>query len=214
MTAEVVLLSLVIALSPFTLIPALFMQFAPRARQVGSAFMAGWLVGVAIPASLTVALAELLHKGTTSPSWTAWVRVGLGVLLIGLGIEHWLDRHGKGPPRWMRLLADATPAKAVRLGLVLSLANPKIFLVSAAAGVAIAAGDPTAAGAVLGVVLFTACAASTVILPVLLRFALGDRVVGPLGRTRTALEGNAAAVMAVAIIAIGILVLVEGLTSI
>ncbi|MFE2856507.1 GAP family protein [Streptomyces lavendulae] len=214
MTAEVVVLALVIALSPFTLIPALFMQFAPRAHASGGAFLAGWVAGVAVPVSVCVALTPLVQRFGGGHSWTAWVRLGVGVLLVLLGIRQWRVRHGKAAPGWMRLLSDATPARAARLGLLLSLLNPKIFLLSAAAGVAVATEDPTPAGAVSAVVVFTACAASTVLLPVLLRIVLGERVVGPLARTRSALERNAAAVMAVVIAAIGLLLLAEGLAAV
>ncbi|MFI5542341.1 GAP family protein [Streptomyces sp. NPDC051815] len=213
MTGEVVLFALVIALSPFTLIPALFMQFAPRAHAAGGAFTVGWVAGVAVPVSLCVALTPLVQRFEGGHSWTAWVRIVLGGLLVLLGVRQWLVRHGKAAPGWMRLLADATPGRAFRLGLLLSLLNPKIFLLSAAAGFAIATADPGPSAAATAVVVFTACAASTVVLPVLLRLLLGERVVEPLARTRSALERNAAGVMAVVIAAIGVLVLVEGLVD-
>ncbi|MFG2291808.1 GAP family protein [Streptomyces sp. NPDC048603] len=214
MTGEVVLFALVIALSPFTLIPALFMQFTPRAHATGGAFLAGWVAGVAVPVSVCVALTPLVQRLEGGHSWTAWVRIGLGALLVLLGIRQWLVRHGKAAPGWMRLLADATPPRAFRLGLLLSLLNPKIFLLSAAAGIAVATEDPTPAGAVIAVALFTACAAATVLLPVLLRLVFGERVVGPLARARSLLERNAAAVMAVVIAAIGLLLLAEGLAEV
>ncbi|MEV7614136.1 GAP family protein [Streptomyces sp. NPDC089799] len=216
MTAEVLLFAAVIALSPFTLIPALFMQFAPRAHAAGGAFLAGWVAGVAVPVSVCVALTPLVQRLEGGHSWTAWVRIGFGALLVAVGIRQWLVRHGKAAPGWMRLLAGATPGRAFRLGLLLSLCNPKVFLLSAAAGIAVATEEPapTPAGAVAAVALFTACAAATVVLPVLLRLVLGERVVGPLARARSLLERNAAAVMAVVIAAIGVLVLVEGLVQV
>lgn len=213
MTGEVVLLALVIALSPFTLIPALFMQFAPRVHAAGGAFLAGWVVGVSVPVSVCVALTPLVQRLEGGHTWTAWVRIALGTLLVLLGLRQWLVRHGKAAPAWMRLLSDATPARALRLGLLLSLLNPKVFLLSAAAGIAVATADPSPGSAVAAVALFVGCAASTVVLPVLLRLGLGKRVVGPLARARALLERNAAAVMAVVIAAIGVLVLAEGLAG-
>ncbi|MEU8778066.1 GAP family protein [Streptomyces sp. NPDC048606] len=207
---EVLPLALVIAVSPFTLIPAVFMQFTPRARPTGGAFLAGWIIGVAVPAVLCAALTSVLGFASHDRPWTAWARIGLGLCLVALGIRQWLVRHGKAAPGWMRLLSEAGPGKAFRLGILLALANPKIFLLSAAAGLAVGSAGPSLAGAAAALAVFTAVAASTVALPVLLHAVGGPRALGPLARVKEWLETHAAAVMAGVIVAIGVLLLVEG----
>lgn len=207
---EVVFFSTVIALSPFTLIPALFMQFTPRPRATSSAFLVGWVIGIVVPAGLCAALASVVQRPAEGPAWVAWARVVLGLLLILFGLRQWLTRHGRAAPSWMRLLSDASPSRAFRLGLLLSLANPKILLLSAAAGLAVGSAETSTTSAVAAFAVFTVCAASTVALPVLLHVLLEDRVLVPLLRVRRWLEDQAAGVMAVVIAAIGVLVLFEG----
>ncbi|MFC5803989.1 GAP family protein [Streptomyces formicae] len=207
---EVVVFATVIAVSPFTLIPALFMQFTPRPRASSSAFLAGWVIGIVVPAGSCAALASVVQRPEDEHAWVAWARVVLGSLLILFGIRQWLTRHGRAAPGWMRLLADAGPSKAFRLGLLLSVANPKILLLSAAAGLAVGSAEPATTTAVVAVAVFTVCAASTVALPVVLHVLLGERVLVPLSRLRRWLENHAPGVMAVVIAAIGVLVLFEG----
>ncbi|MEU2429157.1 GAP family protein [Streptomyces sp. NPDC007861] len=207
---EVVVFATVIAVSPFTLIPALFMQFTPRPLASSSTFLAGWVIGIVVPAGLCAALASVVQRPAEGHAWLDWARVALGSLLILFGLRQWLTRHGRAVPAWMRLLSDAGPSKAFRLGLLLSLANPKILLLSAAAGLAVGSAEPTATTAVLAMAVFTLCAASTVALPVVLHVLLGERVLAPLTKVRAWLENHAAGVMAVVIAAIGVLVLCEG----
>ncbi|MGW7364090.1 GAP family protein [Streptomyces sp. NPDC054841] len=209
-SGEVVFFATVIALSPFTLIPALFMQFTPRPRAASSAFLAGWVIGIVVPAGSCAVLASVVGRPAEGHAWLAWARVVLGLLLILFGLRQWLTRHGRAAPGWMRLLADASPSRAFRLGLLLSVANPKILLLSAAAGLAVGSAEPPTTSAVVAFAVFTVCAASTVALPVVLHVLLGERVLDPLIRVRRWLENHAAGVMAVVIVAIGVLVLCEG----
>ncbi|MFE4258088.1 GAP family protein [Streptomyces sp. NPDC056883] len=207
-------MAVVIAVSPFTVIPAVFMQFTPRARPTSSAFLVGWVIGVAVPAVGCAVLTSAVGFASHERPWTAWARIGLGLCLVALGIRQWLVRHGKAAPRWMRLLSEAGPGKAFRLGVLLALANPKIFLLSAAAGLAVGSAGPSLAGAVMALAVFTAVAASTVALPVLLHTVAGPKALGPLAVVKEWLETHAAAVMAWVIVAIGVLLLVEGVAGV
>lgn len=207
-------MAVVIAVSPFTVIPAVFMQFTPRARPTSSAFLVGWVIGVAVPAIGCAVLTSVVGFASHERPWTAWARIGLGLCLVALGIRQWLVRHGRPAPRWMRLLSEAGPGKAFRLGVLLALANPKIFLLSAAAGLAVGSAGPSLAGAVVALAVFTAVAASTVALPVLLHTVAGPKALGPLAVVKEWLETHAAAVMAWVIVAIGVLLLVEGVAGV
>jgi threonine/homoserine/homoserine lactone efflux protein len=110
----------------------------------------------------------------------------------------------------MAALDDATPASALRLGFLLSAANPKIVLLAAAAGIAIGAAELPTADAVAAIVTVTVIGSLSVALPVLLYLVRGERMLAPLGRARTWLEKNNAAVMAVVITVIGVLLMVKG----
>ena len=110
----------------------------------------------------------------------------------------------------MQAINDATPAKALRLGLLLSGANPKVLLLTATAGLEIDLTGPSLTGAVVTVALFAAVAASTASIPLVLYAVIGERMLGPLSRAKDWLGLHNAAVMAVVITAIGVYLAVKG----
>jgi threonine/homoserine/homoserine lactone efflux protein len=111
----------------------------------------------------------------------------------------------------MQSIDRLTPPTALRLGLLLSAANPKVLLLTAAAGLSIGAADLDATETVITTAVFTVVAASTVTLPVLLYLIAGERILRPLGSVRTWLQDNNAAMMAAVILVIGVLLVVKGL---
>lgn len=209
---DVLPIALGIAASPFPIIPAILLLFTARAKATSSSFLLGWVVGISVATGAFVLLAEVLGTRDQPAAWASWARIALGAVLVVLGVRQWLSRGAKeSAPRWMQSIADATPGTALRLGLVLSAANPKILLLAAAGGLAIGSSELDARGVALAVALFTAVAASTVAIPVLLYLVRGERILGPLGVARDWLQANNAAVMAVVIVVIGVLLLVKGL---
>jgi threonine/homoserine/homoserine lactone efflux protein len=212
--AEVLPLALGIAASPFPIIPVILLLFTARPLAAGGAFLAGWAAGIAAATAAFVLLASLVEAFDEPPAWASWARIVLGAALLGLGAREWAGRHGREePPAWMRSLEDATPATAGRLGLLLSAANPKILLLSAAAGLAIGAAELTAAGTWGAAAAFTALAAVTVALPVLLYAVLRERILRPLSVARDWLQANNVAVMAVVILVIGAFLVSKGLSG-
>ena len=136
----------------------------------------------------------------------------LGVLLLVLGVLRWRNRRAKQEiPAWMQSIDSISPAKALRLGVLLSAANPKVLLLAGAAGLAIGSAQLNTAGIVLATTAFTVVASSTVALPVLLYAVVGDRILVPLAGLRTWLQENNAAVMSVVITVIGAVLLVKGI---
>ncbi|MGI5447772.1 GAP family protein [Streptomyces sp. CA-243310] len=207
---EVVPLALGIALSPVPVVPAVFLLFTPRPRVTAGSFLAGWTAGVLAVTVALALLAAVIEVHEETPTWASWTKAVLGVLLLLLAVRQWRSRAEKDTPAWMRTLTDATPAKALRLGLLLSAANPKVALLSAAAGLTVGSAEAGPTLAVTAVVVFTAVASSTVAIPLLLHIVMGERVLGPLGRARTWLEIHNRAVTAVVLSVIGVLLLVEG----
>ena len=149
-----------------------------------------------------------------TPTWLAWTRIVLGGVLIVLGIRQWLARRTPKPtPAWMQRIESATPRKAVRIAFVLAYANPKVLLLTAAAGLSIGAAELDRAGTAVAIAVFTGVAAISVAVPVLLYAVLGERMLGPLTRARDWLERNNAVVMSIVITVIGVMVLAEGITG-
>jgi len=208
---EVVPLGLAVAASPFGIIPAILLLFTPRAKAASLGFLTGWLLGVIAVTTVFVLLATVIEARDEPAPWASWTKLVLGAALVVLGARQWLGRHAKDdPPAWMASIDALAPSGALRLGFLLSAVNPKIVMLTAAAGLVVGAAALGAAGAAVATAVFALLAASTVALPVTLYAVAGERVLGPLARARTWLQENNAAVMAVVITAIGVVLVVEG----
>jgi hypothetical protein len=212
--ADVLPLAIAIAASPFPVIPAILLLFTPRARATASAFLAGWLAGVALLTAVFVMVADLIELLDEPPMWLSWTRIGLGAALLVWGAIQWRGRKtAKDAPAWMDTLETAGPSKATRLALLLSAANPKIIILAAAGGLTIGTLEYSPVGEAVAVVAFALVGSVSVAVPVLGFLLLGDRVLGPLGKARDWLQRNNAAIMAAVFVVLGIALLVKGLTS-
>lgn len=211
---ELVPLAVAIILSPFPLVPVVLLLLTARANANGGAFLAGWFGGLLVPAAAFAAAAGAIQLSDEVPTWAAWARLVLGLVLVVIGIRAWLSRNASTEtPAWMAALGDYRPTQSARLGFILAAANPKSLLLVLAAGVAIGAAELDVSRAALAVLLFSAAAASAVAVPVLARLLLGERVVGPLQAARGWLVAHNAAIVAVVITVIGALVASKGWSS-
>src|SRR5262249_60158862 len=69
--------------------------------------------------------------------WASWLRVVLGLALIGFGVFRWQTRHRHTKtPAWLRSFSKLTPVRAGVTGAVLGL-RPEVLILCAAAGLAI-----------------------------------------------------------------------------
>jgi threonine/homoserine/homoserine lactone efflux protein len=213
MVTELIPLALVVALSPLSIIPGVLVLHSPRPRPTGLAFLAGWLVGLAVVTQIFVEVSNVLGGGLDKPpGWASWVRIVAGGALIVFGIYKWLTRRRSGhSPKWMNSFAKITPAKAVVTAMLLVVVNPKVLFMCAAAGLAIGTEGLGRSGAALGVLYYVAMAASTVALPVLAYAVSGDRLHQPLTRLKDWMEAQHAALVAGIVIVLGLLVLYKGL---
>ena len=135
MTPELAAIALAIAASPFPIIPAILLLFTPRPRTTTGGFLLGWVLGIIVATTAFAAVMALVEPRDETPAWVSWTRISLGVLLILVGVWQWATRRAKeSAPAWMKAINDATPASALRLGLLLSGANPKVLLLTAAGG--------------------------------------------------------------------------------
>ena len=203
MLTKLIALAAVIALSPITVIPAVLVLHAPRPRPAGLAFLGGWVLGLVAVTALFVAGSDLLgglHQAP--PAWASWARVVLGSALIALGAFHWLTRHRRGMPRWMRSFSALNPVRAGVTGAVLVVLRPEVLILCAAAGLAIGSSNFGGAGEVVAAAFFVIVSASTVALPILGYAGAGDRLDDALERLKAWMEENHAALLAVILVLI------------
>jgi Sap, sulfolipid-1-addressing protein len=208
-------LALVVSISPLSIIPAVLVLQTPRPRPTGLAFLGGWLLGLAALTAVFVVSSDALGALRDSPpAWASWLRVVLGLALIGYGIYEWLTRrrHTESP-KWMRSFSTLTPPRAGLTGLVLVIVRLEVLTMCALAGLAIGgSGLGMAANWIIGTI-FVAVAASTVAIPILAYAGAGDRLNEPMARLKDWMERNNAALLAAILLVIGLMVLHNGVKA-
>ena len=210
---ELLPLALVITVSPLSIIPAVLVLHAPHPRPTSLAYLAGWLLGLTGLTAIFIGVSDMLGGLRQSPpAWASWLRIAVGALLIVFGIIRWLTRHGHDHmPAWMRSLTTVKPARAAVTGAALTVINPKVLFICAAAGLEIGADALGVAGTVLSGAVFVGVAASSVAVPILAYAAAGDRLDAPLERLKQWMEKHNAALVAAILVLIGLLVLYKGI---
>ena len=210
--AELIPLALIIALSPFSIIPGILVLHTPRPRPTSVAFLTGWVLGIAALTAVFVGASDLSNNSDKSPTWTPYVRIGIGVGLIGWGLYRWQTRHRSAHlPRWMTSVTSFGPGRAFGAAIALAVANLKVLFMCAAAGAVIGTAELPAPQTVTAVALFTAIAVSSVALPVLGCLVAGDHLDAPLNRIKTWMEKNHAGLIATILTIIGLALLYKGI---
>jgi hypothetical protein len=211
--AELLPLALVITVSPLSIIPAVLVLQAPRPRPSGLAYLAGWLFGLSALTAVAIGISGMLGGLKSSPpQWASWLRIAVGSALIVFGAVRWLTRRGHDHmPAWMRTLTTVSPARAAITAAALTVVNPKVLFVCAAAGLEIGTDAMDVTGNVVSAALFIAVAASSVAVPILAYAAAGERLDAPLQRLNVWLEKHNAALVAAILVLIGLMVLYKGI---
>jgi threonine/homoserine/homoserine lactone efflux protein len=208
-----------VAISPIPIIAIILMLLSARAAANSTAFLAGWVAGVAGTSVVLLALSGLI--GTTSsgaPSTTASVvKLVLGVLLVGLSVRNFQKRPGADAvaelPKWLQSIESITPVKAVGLGVLLSAVNPKNLLMIAGAMVSLSQYHLSVGEDTIAVVVFVLIAISTVAAPVIIYRTAGEKAQHILDAMRGWLGQNNAVVMAVLLLVIGVVLLGKGISG-
>lgn len=214
--AELIPMALVIAISPLSIIPGILMLNTPRPKPTSLAFLAGWMLGIAVVTGAFVGGADASNDGLDNkPGWAPYVRIFIGVALIAFGLYRWLTRHrGAHNPKWLQSMSSIKPPRAFLTGILLTVANLKVFAMCAAAGAAIGTAALGRVGAWQAVALFTALAASSVAIPTLAYQVAGQRLDAPLARLKDWMERNHSALIAGILLVIGAALLYKGIHAI
>ncbi|MBM4517526.1 GAP family protein [Rhodococcus hoagii] len=165
---DVLPLAIGVAISPIPIIATILMLLTPRAGQTATAFLAGWILGIAVGYVVFVAIGSAIDLSSNSDgnAVTATIRLVLGVLLLALAVKQWRTRPAPGEepsmPAWLAAIDKVTPGKALALGVGLSAINPKNLLMIVGAAVAVSQLDVGVGAKTVTGVVFTILAASTV----------------------------------------------------
>jgi cytochrome c biogenesis protein CcdA len=218
--AELTAFAMVVALSPFSIIPALaVVMSSDRPKPTGLAFVAGWLAGKAAITVVFIGVPRLLDGleglNRTPPDWTVWPRIVAGALSIIAGV--WFGRRPQKTvetPHWVGRLKKITPTAAAAVGVGLTVVNFKVLLACAAAGLAIGAAHVSTVGATAAVVYFTAIAGSTAAVPILAYVVWTHQVDRQLERFKAWLQRRQNAITGALLVLIGIALLYNGISAI
>jgi threonine/homoserine/homoserine lactone efflux protein len=167
-----------VAISPLPVMAVILILFTPKARSNGPAFVAGWVLGLAVgDAAVTLIIASPQDFNESGPTKAASViHLALGALLVVLGARRWRTRPAPGelpiPPKWMTRIATLSALQALGLAALLAGLNPKNLVLTISAAVAVAQNELPAAETVAVMAIYIVIASLIVAAPVaLLSFA-------------------------------------------
>jgi threonine/homoserine/homoserine lactone efflux protein len=208
-----------VALSPVPIIAVVLMLGTPRARSNGSAFILGWLVGLAVVGTVVLLVssgADASEEGGPA-TWVSILKLALGVLLLGLAARQWKGRprgDADAPlPKWMEAIDRFTPARATAMALALSAINPKNLVLTVGAAAAIAQTGASAGGQAVALAVFVVIATLGPGIPVAVYFLMGDRASHILDGLKTWMGRHNAAIMAVICLVIGAKLIGDGIAG-
>jgi hypothetical protein len=216
---QILPLALGIAMSPSAIVAAVLMLLSPTARRTGVAFLFGWLLAILIVATVFTLLAGLIPTDSSSGSQPVIgvLKIVLGALLLLVAVRQWVRRPKPGStpvmPKWMSAIDSMTPVKGFGLGLVLATANPKDLLMGIGAGVAVGAASLSAGQSAIAILIFTIVAGSTVAIPVVAFLIAPGRMRRPLQNLRTWLVDNSVVITCLILLAIGVVLIGQGIDA-
>ncbi|TXR99752.1 GAP family protein [Streptomyces sp. col6] len=199
-----------IAISPLPLIAVILMLATPKGRRNGIAFTAGWVLSLAVLVTVVILAGSggnASGGGDSPASWTLWLKLGLGVLFLLMGVKQWKDRPREGraadQPGWMAAIDRFSPAKSAGLAAALAAANPKNLVLAVGGAVSIAASTAPAGGKAVAAVLMVLIASLCTLLPLGVYLLGGSRSAKVLREWKAWMGAHNAAIMTTVLIILG-----------
>jgi Sap, sulfolipid-1-addressing protein len=177
-------------------------------------------IGSTLPLALAVGLSPFAVIAIVlilASTFADWLRVLAGAGLIAAGARKWSGRARDGEeatvPGWMASIDGASAGRALALGLVLSGANVKNFVLTASAAAAIVEAGAHDAQLAVAVVVFVLLGSGVVLGAVLLHLTGGPRAASLLDAVRRFMVANNAVITVLVLLLLGATVLGDGLAG-
>lgn len=169
--------ALTVAMSPTPATVLLFIIMQRGAPKNSTAFLAGWVISLAIVMSAVLFVANTRHIFAAYNEITPLVygvMLGIGVFLMLYAVYAWL-RQPKGsqsakPPKWVASIGTMTPLKSFGLGCFFAGLSPKNGVLAAASAVAISGVSVNNTEAIAFMLIFLAIGSVLIALPVIYFF--------------------------------------------
>ncbi len=211
-------LALVVAISPTTLTVVILILLSRRRPVVSVVFAVGYVLGIAVGATLLLALGAAGMATSNNAGVVAWLQLVVGLLLLLYGLERWTKRPKPGEdlpaPKWMTAMEDLTVVKSALVSLVLSALRPKNVLMFAAAAVTIGSGHLPIPQDAIAIAIFTVISASTVVVLVVGAVIRQEQLNPTLTWLRAWLQANTVAMMSVLFLLVGVVEIGRGIGGI
>jgi threonine/homoserine/homoserine lactone efflux protein len=216
---EILPFALGAAISVIPIIAIILMLVTPKAKANGTSFAAGFVAGLALICIVAVVLAGGSNYSSSSgPTKTvSTIKLLLGLLLLFAAFRQWRARPKPGEepkmPKWLASIDQFTPARSLGIGAALSTVNPKNFAMSLAAGLSIAQAGLSTGQEAGTILIYVALAGSTILGPLIVYLAMGQRATEILGDWRTWLADNNATVMSVLLLVFAVVLIGQGISG-
>lgn len=207
------------AISVVPIIAIILMLVTPKAKTNGTAFAAGFVLGLAVISTLAVVLAGGSNFSSSSgPTKTvSIIKLLLGLLLLFGAVRQWRARPKPGEepvmPKWLKSIDQFTPVRSFGIGAALSAINPKNFAMSLAAGLSIAQAGLSTGQEAGTILIYVLLAGATILGPLVVYLAMGQRAAEILGGWRTWLAENNATVMTVLLLVFAVVLVGQGISG-
>jgi len=208
-----------VALSPVPIIAVVLLLATPRGRVNGPAFLAGWVMGLALVGTAVLLLANGgdASKAGAPADWVSILELVLGVLLLGLAVKQWRGRpRGDQQPElpaWMKTVDTFTPVRAAGIAVALSAVNPKNLILTVGAAAAIAQTGSGTGGQAVALAVFVALGTVGVGVPVAISVFMAERSTRLLGELHDWMARENATIMAVLCLVIGAKLIGDAITA-
>lgn len=207
-------IAVALAFSSVPLTVTILILLSPNRGRSAFPFLVGWVIGVAAVIILSAVGAAALSKPLQRRPDTAFVvlEIMIGTALMVLAAIYLRRRPqtSTGLPRWLAAVDSFGPLVSFGIAVVLSF-RPKGLLLGVAGGLALSAASVKADEAVLLIIIYTAIATSTVVIPIVGSFAAPQKMEPRLVSARDWLAGNGRVLTSLMMFMIGVVILGSGL---
>lgn len=206
-----------IAISPIPVVLVILMLVSSRAKVNGPLFLAGWMLGAALVTGLGYVLADAAEadQGGAGSDGVAIGQLLFGLLFLVLAARQWRSRPAAGEepptPKLFAAVDTMGPLKVCGLAFVACAVNPKNLPLAASGGATLAGAGLSTGQAIVAELIFVLIASASIIAPVVVYLALGDRSAEVLSGWKTWLVANNSTVMTVLFAVLGAKMLGAGL---